>query len=564
MKTPPEVRMLSPEESEALLIRAAAGKLTADDVAVIRQTFDTLKYIISLLHQKKAQVKTLLKRIFGIKSEKSKKVQQQLKSKMLTKITDSPSVSNRADPGKNAPKEKPKGHGRLGVDAFSGAEQQIISHSDLKSKDCCPDCLQGRVYEQTDPGVFIGFSGKPAITAEVCRLQKLRCNLCGQVFTAGLPEELKDKVAGTKSGRYYDPSAKSMMAILRYGCGLPLNRLSTLQNNLGIPLAVSTIWDKIKEAAAEMACVFEALMQLGAQGRIIHNDDTGMKILSVIKQIATEQEQEKDKGQGKGKNRIRTGIFTTNILVYLETQKIALFFTGRRHAGENLADLLAKREPGRSPPIQMSDAKSGNTPDHVDTITSYCNAHARRKFVEVADDFPDECLYVIVDVFGKIYKFDAEARQQNLSDRQRLRYHQQNSEPVMTAFHDWMNDQFKTKTVEPNSTLGKATQYVLKHWEELTRFLHVPGVPLDNNISERALKMAILHRKNSLFYKTGQGARVGDLFMSLIHTCQLAGENPYHYLTQLQAHTETVHQDPYRWLPWNYLETMALSERRCA
>ncbi|MFO8002854.1 transposase, partial [Thioalkalivibrio sp.] len=77
------------------------------------------------------------------------------------------------------------------------------------------------------------------------------------------------------------------------------------------------------------------------------------------------------------------------------------------------------------------------------------------------------------------------------------------------------------KLVEPNSGLGKAIKYMLKHWKKLTRFLEVPGTPLDNNIAERALKYAILHRKNALFYKTQNGAKVGDLFMSLIHTCQL-------------------------------------------
>jgi transposase len=375
-----------------------------------------------------------------------------------------------------------------------------------------------------------------------------------------LPREFADKEI--KGGRFYDPTAGSMMAILRYGSGMPLNRLSVLQKNLGIPLAVSTIWDKIKETTTLIIPLFEALQQLAAQGRIIHNDDTGMKILQVMKQIA--QEKEFQKKQGKRKNTVRTGIFTTSIIAQWQSQKIALFFTGRRHAGENLSDLLKRREPGRSPPIQMSDAKSGNTPDDVDTITSCCNAHARRKFVEVAEDFPDECLHVIVDVFSEIYRVDAVAQKENLSENERLKLHRETSGPIMKAFHGWMNGQFEEKRVEPNSGLGKAISYVLKHWEQLTRFLEVPGVPLDNNINERAVKMAILNRKNSLFYKTEQGARVGDLFMSLIHTCRLNDKNPFDYLTQLQVHADMVHQDPYRWLPWNYQETLVLLERCCA
>jgi transposase len=554
MKTPSEIKTLTPEETQALLKRAEINGLTTEDVVIIRQTFETLGFITQLLHQKKTQVKSLLKRIFGIKSEKSEKVQEQLKSKTTQKKpdlssdsktdTDIPAQStNSAEPEL---KEKPKGHGRYGVDAYIGAEQHDIAHQDLEHKDLCPGCLQGKAYQIDEPGVLIHFEGQPSIAAKVYRPQKLRCNLCGEVFTAELPDDLSGK--DTDGGRYYDPSAKSIMAILRYGSGLPLNRLSELQKNLGIPLAVSTIWDKTKEAAKPAAPALEALRQLAAQGEIIHNDDTGMKILEAIKEINQEAENTEEK--------IRTGIFTTGIISIWQGRKIALYITGRQHAGENFADLLDQRQAERAPPIQMCDAKSGNTPTDAAVIVSYCNTHARRKFVDVAEDFPDQCLHVITEVFGKIYKFDALAKQQQLSPIERLTFHQQNSSPVMDGFHTWLNDQFEQKLAEPNSNLGKAINYVLKHWKPLTRFLHVPGVPLDNNICERALKMAILHRKNSLFYKTNQGAQVGDMFMSLIQTCKLAGVNPFDYLTQLQIHADKVRRDPYQWLPWNYRNSL--------
>ena len=450
------------------------------------------------------------------------------------------------------------------MDAFTGAEQQLIAHPDLKAKDVCPECLKGRVYEQVRSGVFIGFTGMPAITAKVFRPQKLRCNLCGQIYTAELPVSVKDQAAQARGSRYFNPSAKSMMAILRYGCGMPLNRLSRLQASLGIPVAVSTLWDKIKETAAEISGVLYAMRQLAAQGDLICHDDTGIKILKVMQQIAEEKEHALEAGKNKGKDRVRTGLYTTGIIAKHQSHRIALFFTGRKHAGENLSELLAEREPSRSPPVTMSDAKSGNVPDNVKTVVSFCNAHARRKFVDVAEDFPDECLHVIVAIFGKIYQHDAEAKKKNLDKSERLRYHQKKSGPIMDAFYDWMNDQFKQKRVEPNSSLGKAIRYVQQHWKPLTRFLEVEGVPLDNNLCERALKTAIVHRKNSLFYKTPEGARVGDLFMSLIHTCQLAGENPYHYLTQLQIHSAAVGQDPQRWLPWNYRQMLLGAEQRCA
>jgi transposase len=96
-----------------------------------------------------------------------------------------------------------------------------------------------------------------------------------------------------------------------------------------------------------------------------------------------------------------------------------------------------------------------------------------------------------------------------------------------------------------------------KHWMRLTLFLRVPGAPLDNNVCERALKKAILHRKNALFFKTENGAHVGDIFMSLIHTVELNGGNPLEYLVALQRHRHEVALDPDDWMPWNYRDTLA-------
>jgi transposase len=103
---------------------------------------------------------------------------------------------------------------------------------------------------------------------------------------------------------------------------------------------------------------------------------------------------------------------------------------------------------------------------------------------------------------------------------------------------------------------GSAITFSLKHWNRLTLFLHQAGAPLDNNICERALKKAICHRKNSLFYKTENGAEVGDLFMSLIHTCDLNDANPFDYLTELRKHAVELAKNPAAWMPWNYRQTL--------
>ena len=203
----------------------------------------------------------------------------------------------------------------------------------------------------------------------------------------------------------------------------------------------------------------------------------------------------------------------------------------------------------------MCDALSRNPPKELQTILANCLTHGRRYFVDVVELFRDECGYVL-QALEEIYKNDAEARKQRLSPDARLIFHQTHSGPIMDELHSWLHRQFEERLVEPNSGLGKAISYMLNHWSKLTLFLRKAGAPLDNNVAERALKKIILHRKNSYFFKTQNGARVGDLYMSLIYTCELNGVNPFDYLTELERHAGELAAHPEQWMPWNYRATL--------
>ncbi|MGQ0588845.1 MAG: IS66 family transposase, partial [Sphingosinicella sp.] len=227
-----------------------------------------------------------------------------------------------------------------------------------------------------------------------------------------------------------------------------------------------------------------------------------------------------------------------------------------KHAGENLGDVLRRRAADLSAPIQMCDALDRNLPGEFRTILANCLAHARRHFVDVVNDFPAECRFLL-ETLGAVYKNDAIARERSLSPDERLHFHQNNSGPLMEKLETWLREQIDEHNVEPNSGLGEAITYVRNHWVKLTLFLRVAGVPLDNSICERALKKTILHRKNALFYKTLNGAHVGDLFMSIIHTAELNGVEPFEYLVALQRHHEDVAKSPADWLPWNYHAALA-------
>jgi hypothetical protein len=178
--------------------------------------------------------------------------------------------------------------------------------------------------------------------------------------------------------------------------------------------------------------------------------------------------------------------------------------------------------------------------------------------VDVAENFPTECRHVL-EQLGEVYRNDAVARNTGLSPQERLRFHQEHSKSIMDGLHKWLEAQLSEHKTEPNSGLGHAIRYLLRHWKPLTLFLRQAGAPLDNNLVERSLKRAVLHRKNSLFYRTLNGAQVGDLFMSLIHTCQLCGANSFDYLIELQRHARELAAKPAEWMPWNYRATLERS-----
>lgn len=530
------------------VVRRAEQALDDKDAMFIRRVFESYLYVSDLVEDKNTSIRRLRELFFGKRTEKTKVVLARHADKATESSADD-AVANPAGGDTAAPASGSKeadnsspcpGHGRNGADAYGGAERVAVSHPTLSAGDACPACGDGTIYLKP-PGVLVRIIGQPPLGARVYELQKLRCHLCGEVFTAPAPAEASE-------GKYA-ATAGSMIGLLKYGSGLPFNRLEGLQGYLEIPLPASTQWDIVQAAATTLTPAFEELIRQAAQGEVLHNDDTTVKILELMGERAR-QEALASAGED-GKAEPRTGLYTSGVVALREGQRVALFFSGPRHAGENLAEVLKHRARELPPPIQMCDALSRNLPGELQTILGNCLAHARRQFVDVYDRFPEECRYLL-EALAVVYRNDASAAERQLSAEQRLQFHQRESQPTMQQLHDWLTRQLEEKRTEPNSALGGAIRYMLRHWEKLTLFLRQAGAPLDNNVCERALKKAILHRKNALFYKTENGARVGDLFMSLIYTCQLNQVNPFDYLTQLQEHAGELAVDPQRWLPWNY------------
>ena len=139
--------------------------------------------------------------------------------------------------------KKAPGHGRLAAAAYSGAAKIPVPHSQYHHGDQCPHCQRGRVYGLKEPRALVRVTGVAPLSATVYECEQLRCNACQEIFAAPPPEGV-----GTKK---YDESATSMLALAKYGVGLPFNRIEKLQHAVGVPMPATTQWELVEQGAKD-------------------------------------------------------------------------------------------------------------------------------------------------------------------------------------------------------------------------------------------------------------------------------------------------------------------------
>jgi transposase len=530
--------------------RLESGALEEADRALARQALGVLILILKRAEQTRISLRRLQKLLFGPRTEKGPRSSPGGSPGACSSAGEpavgsppaGPQPAGGAGPSNASstedqpgPEPPAPGPGRLAASAYTGAQVVALPHPDLKATGPCPGCGAGTLFP-LQPGMDIRIVGHPPAAALRYERQRLRCSGCGQVYTAPLPAQ-----AGPEK---YDATVKATLATLKYGYGMPFHRLEQLQAQLGVPLPASTQWELVEQVADAARPVYHALQQRAARAEVLYADDSPVQILSLLQENRQQPELE------------RRAVQTTVMVAEGEGPGVTLYESGRQHAGDNLAELLGRRPAGLSPPIPMTDALASNTAHPGEVWVSQCLAHARRKFYEIREFFPEVCGRVLQDL-GTVYHQEAVARQQHLTPDERLAHHQRHSAPVLEELRQWLGQQLAQHQIEPNSSLGQAARYLLGHWEALTQFLRLPRAPLDNNPAEQALKTPILNRKNAYFYKTSCGALVGSLLMSLIRTCTQAAVNPIEYLVALQQQAAEVRKHPQRWLPWNWRDQLA-------
>lgn len=562
MTTPrPRTIELDIDELAPLLERARVV-LSSKDVALMGASHEALFETVKLLRERDATI-ARMRRLYGMSS--SEKLDAVFGTSSPGEPDSEPAASDargasipgsdesepsHADGEKptddahdgDADKRRSKGHGRIPASAYPNAHVVPVAHATLHAGDTCPDCAHGRLHALPEPARMIRIVGQAPLAAVSHDCERLRCGGCGTMFTAAASAEAQ--------GPKYADSAAAMIALLHYGAGMPFHRLAHLQSSLQTPVPATTQWEVVRDHAEPLRPVFDALKERAAAGQVLHNDDTYVRILEWMGKRRAELLE-----QGALESPDRTGLFTTAVVAKTNPGPIALFFSGRQHAGENLDDLLDERDGALGTPVLMCDGLSRNEPANHDVVLSNCTAHGRRHIVDEANNFPVECRHVL-EQLGLVFRNEATTKKLGLTAEQRLALHQRESGPVMDALKRWLDEQFDGKRVEPNSGLGQAYRYLLTRWDSLTVFLRVPGAPLENNICERVLKMAIRLRNASLFYRSVRGARVGDLYMSLIFTAELNGENSFEYLQALIEHQSDLKDNPAAWLPWTFRATL--------
>jgi transposase len=519
------------EELNAFFERLDKGELTDFDRQHIREIFSMMLWMGEKLEHNELTIKRL-QRLFGIKTEKAANLFGN-KDKDQDPKGGGSAASGSPPPKNDNSEKKPKG--KNGADDYPDAKRIYYPHESLKPGDLCPICEDAKLYHYGTASV-LRITGQPPVVATVHEPEQLRCASCGEIFTAQLPDSVGMERA--------DACAKATIATFRYGAGIPFYRMEMLSEMFRVALPDSTQWDMSEDVADACYPVFKALITYAAQGELFFSDDTSMRIIKLKKKLLAEGAE-------------RTGIFTSGILASVGARKIALFFSGNKHAGENMAMILKKREEGLALPNLMCDALSRNKPKEVSVNHGNCMDHCRREYVDLVKQFEAECEYFLGKL-GNIYRNDSEAKRFELDDDERQWYHWAHSRPIMEELHAWCLSKFENKEVEPNSLLGRAMNYFLNHFPELAKFYQTPGMPIANSPVEQLLKTAVLHRKNSLFYQTVMGALVGDVLMSIIQTAKRARANVLDYLTKLQLYTADVKLNPRAWFPWNYTERVEL------
>ena len=439
-----------------------------------------------------AQLAQLQRHVFGQRSEKMPPMDREVRR---GKSLDRAKVNSRRKDNADKKRELPK---------------RRIEHRVPDQDRVCPKC-GGKELRALGPGKETTvFEYIPPSFEQQVHVQEVLACRCGEgIITAPGAAKVIDKTQ-------YGPGLLAHIIVSKCADSIPLYRLAKQYRRLEIPLSRSTLTDLFHRGAEIIAPIGRRIEQLVAQQPIVQADETVIRV--------------------QQKRKCRKG--------YLWTFLAWAMVAGRE------VNLIA---------FHFSPSRSGETPVHVlggtqgtlvvDAYTGYnavttpsgrersgCMSHVRRKFFDALPTAPEASQ--ALDLIRELYQVEHEAMESGVVRKtEHLTLRQTKSRPIMDRFKDWLDDQ-KPKHL-PKGAMGEALRYAINNWKSLTVFLGDEHVPIDNNASERSLRVAALGRKNFLFVGHDEAGRNIAALYTLVATCEANDVNPVAYLEDVLIRIQT-------------------------
>ncbi len=382
----------------------------------------------------------------------------------------------------------------------------------------CPGCRGEGPFSHLPPDVSWSYEVVPARLVRHRHIREVRRCGCGQIFSGPAPRRVGECA-------HYGPGLHADAVVSKCADALPLNRLAKRYARSGVPMHRSTLTDLFHRTAGLVMPLYQRLSAIVAAAVYVNADETSQPVMDTEK--------------------CRTGFMWTFI-----ADQIVLYRFSPSRSGETPNTLL-----GDSTGVLQVDGYTGY--NHVTTperrVRAGCLAHARRYFHKARDNCPAEADYVF-DLVRRLYRVEREAARRGIigtPTHQALRKHQ--SAPLMQAWRSWLEEQEPRHV--PKSPMGKAIRYTKNQWKPLTRFLTDPKIPLDNNVSERALRVIALGRDNFRWVGSDQAGENLAVLQTIVATCIASDVDPQAYLTdvlvRINEHPASALDDllPMNWSP---------------
>jgi transposase len=476
-------------------LRVVIDIATETDIERLRQVAQLLESENDRLHRRLKELTTRLATAEGSQAEslqlEIRLLQEQLAHQRRVRFGQSSEKKKPATKSEDAkPREARRGHGPTEQPSLPVVE---VLHQLDEADEICPSCggelaeMKGQFEEADEIDVV-----ERAFRIVRHKRQKYRCRCGGCVDTALGPPKL------IPGGRYSVGFAAAV-AIGKYIDHLPLARQVKQMRRAGLSVTSQTLWDQLEALARHLTPSYEALAGRVLEAPVVGADETRWRLLT----------------PGKSKTWWAWSV----------TAPEAVFY---RIASSRSAAAATELLGGYSGVVMCDGyrayhalARERDGPGGF--VLAHCWSHARRKFVEAEPDYPKAG--EVLALIGELYALEAEAGD---DPARRAEIRQTRSREIVARIHDWV----LTQRILPESSLGKAIQYMGGIWEGLCRFLEDPAIPLDNNATERAMRGVALGRKNHHGSRSRRGTEVAALFYSLVETAKLVGIDPALYLRE--------------------------------